>query len=315
MLRFTYRAFMLLLLGLSIAWAQTQNAQIAGTVTDPSGARVVDAEVVVTNVSTSVARTVVTGATGNYSVPNLTPGVYTVEVSAAGFQQAVSDLISLDVNQSATFDVELRVGSVAETVEVTAEGVQLESSTAQLGTVVTEEKIQELPLNGRNFTQLLTLTTGASPVSVGLNRGGAQIQQVGTFAFPAINGQHNRSKRLHSGWRLQQRSLHGCLRDCSERGCPVSVQGTVSQRPGRVRRGRWGCRQHCHQERGPTSFTGVSTTSCAMTNWMPAASSPRASRHCDRTSLAGRLAAVSSPTRPFSISLTKGTAGVWVLRA
>ena len=193
MLRFTYRAFMLLLLGLSIAWAQTQNAQIAGTVTDPSGARVVDAEVVVTNVSTSVARTVVTGATGNYSVPNLTPGVYTVEVSAAGFQQAVSDLISLDVNQSATFDVELRVGSVAETVEVTAEGVQLESSTAQLGTVVTEEKIQELPLNGRNFTQLLTLTTGASPVSVGLNRRGAQIQQVGTFAFPAINGQHNRS--------------------------------------------------------------------------------------------------------------------------
>ena len=87
----------------------------------------------------------------------------------------------------------MQVGGVQQTVNVTAEAPLLESTGAQLGTVVTQQQIHELPLNGRNFTQLLTLTPGATPVSVGQNSGGAQVQRVGNFVFPAINGQSNRS--------------------------------------------------------------------------------------------------------------------------
>jgi len=74
-----------------------------------------------------------------------------------------------------------------------AEGAQLELTKGQMGAVVTEDKIRELPLNARNFTQLLTLTPGAAPVSVGQNAGGAQVQRIGVIVFPAINGQRNRS--------------------------------------------------------------------------------------------------------------------------
>lgn len=74
-----------------------------------------------------------------------------------------------------------------------AEGAQLELTKGQMGAVVTEDKIRELPQNARNFTQLLTLTPGAAPVSVGQNAGGAQVQRIGVIVFPAINGQRNRS--------------------------------------------------------------------------------------------------------------------------
>ena len=174
---------------------QTQNAQINGTITDQSGAVVTAAEISVTNVDTLVERTNPSTATGNYVVLNLIPGNYTVEVSSPGFQTS-SAVITLDVNQTATLDFQLEVGAVTETVEVVAEGAQLESTTAQLGTVVTEEKIEELPLNGRNFTQLITLTPGATPVSVGQNRGGAQVQQIGVISFPSINGQQNRANHF-----------------------------------------------------------------------------------------------------------------------
>ncbi|MGH9660766.1 MAG: hypothetical protein ACRD96_19610, partial [Bryobacteraceae bacterium] len=102
--------------------------------------------------------------------------------------------LKLDVNQSLRLDFALEVGQVSERVEVVGEATLLESNTAQLGTVVSEEKISDLPLNARNFTQLLTLTPGASPVSVAQNRAGGQTTpRIGVLVFPAINGQTNRS--------------------------------------------------------------------------------------------------------------------------
>jgi hypothetical protein len=102
--------------------------------------------------------------------------------------------VKLDVNQSVRLDFTLEVGQVTEKVQVVGEVALLEATTAQLGTVVTEEKISELPLNARNFTQLLTLTPGASPISVAQNRGGGQTTPpIGILVFPAINGQSNRS--------------------------------------------------------------------------------------------------------------------------
>ena len=79
-------------------------------------------------------------------------------MTQSGFQKSVSQQFNLDANQTTTLDFKLSLGSVSETVQVTAEATQVDASKAQLGTVITEEKITDLPLNARNFTQLLTLT-------------------------------------------------------------------------------------------------------------------------------------------------------------
>lgn len=182
-----------LVLATAPAAAQTQNAQINGSILDQAGAAVPGATVTVTNVETQVVRTVNSTATGNYVVANLTPGRYKVEVTQGGFQKTVSQPFDLDVNQTTTLDLSLEVGSVSESVQVSAEATQVDATNAQMGTVITQEKIMDLPLNARNFTQLLTLTPGATPVSVAQNSGGAQVQKAGNFVFPAINGQSNRS--------------------------------------------------------------------------------------------------------------------------
>jgi hypothetical protein len=172
---------------------QTQTAQLNGTITDPAGAVAPMASVTITHLSAGVLRTILSNETGNYVFTNLLPGLYSVAVSKEGFRKAISQPISLDVNQTAMLKVQLQVGAVSESVQVTGQATLLEATTAQLGTVITQEKIADLPLNGRNFSQLLILTAGATPVSVAQNSGGAQVQRVGTFVFPSINGQSNRS--------------------------------------------------------------------------------------------------------------------------
>lgn len=176
-----------------ICLAQTSTAQLNGTVSDSQGAVIAGATVTVTNTNTSVMRTVESNDTGTYLANSLLPGDYRIEAAKEGFQKAVSQIVHLDVNQRATLDFHLNVGQVNESVEVSAAATQLATSDAQLGTVVTQQKISDLPLNGRNFTQLLTLTAGAAPVSVGQNSGGGNVQKIGTIVFPAVNGQSNRS--------------------------------------------------------------------------------------------------------------------------
>jgi outer membrane receptor protein involved in Fe transport len=173
---------------------QTQNATIKGVITDTTGSRIVQAVVTATNQRTTVSREVLTNDAGEYVVTNLSPGAYWVEATKDGFQKGMSQGLTLNVNQTLTLDIQLRVGAVNEVINVVAEGTALESATAQLGTVITEEKILDLPLNTRNFTQLVTLTPGAIPVSVAENRSNPlYVARVGTAYFPAINGQSNRS--------------------------------------------------------------------------------------------------------------------------
>jgi hypothetical protein len=124
---------------------------------------------------------------------DLPPGSYVLEASASGFSVIKSEPFTLVVNQTATLDLSLTVGSVTQTVTVEATTTQVQASTSELGAVVSTREAVDLPLNGRNFTQLLTLTPGASPISVSSNSGGFTSQPVGSFAFPSINGQTNRS--------------------------------------------------------------------------------------------------------------------------
>src|SRR5204862_1263416 len=131
---------------------------------------------------------------------DINPGRYTLKVTAPSFStKQVSDFV-LAVSQTATIDITLDPGAQTAVVTVEASAEQLQVSTAELGTVIATKQVNDLPLNGRNFTQLLSLTPGVAPVSVSQNNnmgGGSGFSApaaIGSaFIFPAINGQTNRS--------------------------------------------------------------------------------------------------------------------------
>jgi len=174
-------------------FAQT-TAEITGRVMDVSGAVVANSAITVINTDKKVTRVTSSNDQGYYTVANLDPGNYEVSVQVTGFKPVTKKGIQLDVNQAVRLDFALEVGAVSERIDVTEHAPLLESSTAQLGTIMSEEKIADLPLNARNFSQLLSLTPGASPVSVAQNnQGGQTTTRIGVLVFPALNGQTNRS--------------------------------------------------------------------------------------------------------------------------
>ncbi|MDE1176953.1 MAG: carboxypeptidase-like regulatory domain-containing protein [Edaphobacter sp.] len=177
------------------ALAQLSSAAVNGTVRDQTGASVPKAIVTLRSTATSVERSTLTNDDGNYAFPSVSPGTYILRISSPSFQTEQINAFTVAVDQVVALNSTLKPGDVKIAVEVEAQGVQIESSTSQLGTVMEQKKVQDLPLNGRNFTQLLTLTPGATPVSVGQNSNGGNtaVTAGSTFSFPSINGQPNRS--------------------------------------------------------------------------------------------------------------------------
>ncbi len=137
---------------------------MTGTVRDATGAVVPGAEVAISNVETGLEQQAASNNAGVYRFINLQPGMYTLSCASSEFQTAVVNPFKLVVNRTATFDFVLEVGAVTETVTVQAAGAQLQASSAELGSAVTEKQVVDLPLNGRNFTTLLELTPGVAPV-------------------------------------------------------------------------------------------------------------------------------------------------------
>lgn len=181
----------------NVAYAQLSTASVNGVVRDSSGAVVPDATVILKNPETNVERRSVTNSAGAYNFLNITPGRYTMETSAPGFRSNKVSEFELQVNQTMTQDTTLDVGTLEQAVEVAAQAETLQSSTAELGAVIAQKQVNDLPLNGRNFTALLQLTPGASPISVSQNGGAGTFGTPTTYGadyeFPAINGQTNRS--------------------------------------------------------------------------------------------------------------------------
>ncbi len=176
------------------AFGQLSTASVTGTVRDPSGSVVAGTRVVLTNGQTGVERSTTSNDAGNYGFVSVTPGNYTLSASREGFQRVNVRAFDLEVNQTATFDLVLEVGRVEQAVNVEAVGTEVQASSAELGAVVERRQVVDLPLNGRNFTQLLRLAPGASPISVGQNNGGGFTNSaVGTVTYPSFNGQSNRS--------------------------------------------------------------------------------------------------------------------------
>jgi len=148
------------------AWAQEVTGTIRGVVTDPSGGAVAGAEVGVVETETGLTRKAASDDQGAYLLVLLPVGHYRLEATANGFEKYVQEGITLSVNQVATVPVELKVGSMQEEVVVSANAVLL-TTTSDLGETVQERDILDLPLNGRNFTQLGLLQPGVAPVTAG----------------------------------------------------------------------------------------------------------------------------------------------------
>lgn len=180
---------------MTTASAQVSTASINGTVTDPSGALIPGATVTLKNLATNVERSTTTNTAGNYVLVNINPGRYTITVHKDGFTTATQPEFELQVNQTSTLDFSLHVGSTVESVTVEAAEAGLQTSTSELGAVIDRKSVNDLPLNGRNFTQLLNLTPGVSTVNTAQNGGNQQFagNTIGSFSFPSINGQTNRS--------------------------------------------------------------------------------------------------------------------------
>ena len=156
---------------------------IVGTVTDNTGAVVANAAVDVTNTGTGVVQHTQTGSSGDFTLPSLNPGLYSVSVQATGFQKAVTSGVVLTVDQKARVNISLKPGAVTTTVEVNATAVTLDTDSSALSQLVSQQQVEQLPLNGRNFMQLLLI--GAGAVTVGGEQG---TMRQGEGAAISING-------------------------------------------------------------------------------------------------------------------------------
>src|SRR5713226_580262 len=141
--------------------AQTTYGSISGVVTDPSGAAIAGAQVTLTNLGTSEKRSQSTGSDGFYDFVNLIPGRYRIDAEKTGFKRITRAEVVVDVQQTVRIDLAMQVGDVTQTVEVTGETPLLQPETSSLGQVVEQRKANELPLNGRNVFNLITVSPAA----------------------------------------------------------------------------------------------------------------------------------------------------------
>ncbi len=135
---------------------------ISGVVRDTSGAAIPGATITLTNVATNAVRTATSNEVGNYAFPSLQPGVFNVKAEKQGFKTVTRANVEIQVQQSARLDFELPVGQITESIEVSASGALLATENSTVGTVIENKRIVDLPLNGRNYLQLVSLAPNVS---------------------------------------------------------------------------------------------------------------------------------------------------------
>ncbi|MES1257987.1 MAG: TonB-dependent receptor [Acidobacteriota bacterium] len=154
--------FVCLVILAAVLYGQTSTGEFSGFVTDASGAVVANAKVTATSAETGASREVTTDSGGSYVITFLQPGRYNLSAEAPGFRKIIQSNVELRVNQRAEVNMQLQVGQVSDTMEVTGVAPLLESQSSSLGTVIDTQLTSELPLNGRNFVQLATLSPGVN---------------------------------------------------------------------------------------------------------------------------------------------------------
>ncbi|MGA2632291.1 MAG: carboxypeptidase regulatory-like domain-containing protein [Terriglobia bacterium] len=199
MKKLTARGFqaitLLLLVGLSggPTLAQEVTGSIRGEVLDPSGAGVPSVQVKASQVETGLARTTVTDRHGAYVLVLLPLGHYRLEASAQGFQKFAQDGITLSVNEAANIPVRLTIGSPTQVVQVQANAGLIQTASTTLGQTIGQREILDLPLNGRNFSQLGLLQPGVVPITPGLAQAGGSLREGQAYS---VNGQRPESNNF-----------------------------------------------------------------------------------------------------------------------
>src|SRR6202162_3501091 len=192
----TFRNLLCAVLALFIALsaaAQQITGSIRGTVADSTGATVQGASVSATQTETGLSRTAMTDRTGAYILLELPVGHYHLQVEAKGFQKYVQQGIILTVNETATIPVHLAVGAQTQQVDVMADAQLIQGTVTSLGKTVSEREVLDLPLNGRNFTQLGLLQPGVVPLTPGLAEAGGSLRDGQAYA---VNGQRPESNNF-----------------------------------------------------------------------------------------------------------------------
>jgi carboxypeptidase family protein/TonB-dependent receptor-like protein len=176
-------------------------AQLNGTVTDPSGAAIPSAKIVVTNQATGEVWNSQTNSDGLYVLPSLPPGSYQLTVITEGFQKLIVSGLKLDVATTVTKDLQLTVGSVTQEVQVTTEAPLIETSTTGVGQVINTKTVQDIPLNGRHFVDLNLLTAGTvTPPQNGFLT--APLRGQGSFAINTAGQREDTTNWLVNGINL-----------------------------------------------------------------------------------------------------------------
>jgi hypothetical protein len=174
-------------------WAQQITGSIVGTVTDPSGAAVSGVSITATQNETGLTRSAKTDHAGAYVLLELPVGHYWLRVEAKGFQTYIRQGIVLDVNDNATVPIRLAIGAETQKLEVQADAQLIQTTVTSLGKTVTERDVLELPLNGRNFSQLGLLQPGVAPLTPGLAEAGGSLRDGQAYA---VNGQRPESNNF-----------------------------------------------------------------------------------------------------------------------
>src|SRR6202453_2686695 len=175
------------------SFAQQITGNIRGTVTDPSGALILGAEVTAQQAETALSRTTTTDRNGNYVLLELPVGHYRLHVAAKGFEEYVQDGITLNVNETASVSPHLAVGSEQQQVLVRADAELIEPTVTSMGKVVEQRELEDLPLNGRNFSQLGLLQPGVVPLTPGIAEAGGSLRDGQAYA---VNGQRPESNNF-----------------------------------------------------------------------------------------------------------------------
>jgi len=180
--------------------AQVTTGTIMGTVKDAEGGVLMGATVTITEVDKGTSSTFTTDAAGSYQAPFLIPGTYQVAIEASGFKSLVRRGVVLQVNERARIDAALELGAFTEATEVTAFAPLTRTDSAELGEVIEERAVRELPLNGRNFATLVYLAPGITPGQAGENLSGAStFNPRGASNFNALGSQANTNAWLVDG--------------------------------------------------------------------------------------------------------------------
>jgi hypothetical protein len=204
--------------------AQVAGGTIQGVTADSSGAAIVGAHLTVTETAAGIARSAITNSSGSYSVPNLQPSQYSVAVTAQGFSPEVANSITLTVGANLTVNFSLKVGSSTEEVKVGGTAAAIELTTSDISAVVDSTTMRQLPLNGRDWSQLITLQPGANAV-----RNQSAIGSAGTSDVNRVLRGFGNQMSI-SGTRPQQNNyrLDGVSFNDYTNGAPGGVLGTVT---------------------------------------------------------------------------------------